>query len=87
MKASSIILAVSLSVAGLAWADHTEDHEKSNTNSQQLGRRPYSAPVEKGTTYEGNAVLEETNVRAEKNYKTLQLHMLGKRPYAEKGTD
>jgi hypothetical protein len=86
MKASSIVLAVSLSVAGLAWADHTEDHEKSNTN-QQLGRRPYSAPVEKSTTYEGNAVLEETNVKAEKNYKTLQLHMLGKRPYAEKGTD
>jgi hypothetical protein len=87
MKATSIVLAVSLGVAGLAWADHTEDHEKSNTNSQQLSRRPYSAPVEKSTTYEGNAVLEETNVKAEKNYKTLQLHMLGKRPYAEKGTD
>jgi hypothetical protein len=87
MKASSLLLAAVLSTAGLAWADHTEDHEKSNTNSQQLGRRPYSAPVEKGTTYEGNAVLEETNVKAEKNYKTLQLHMLGKRPYAEKGTD
>jgi hypothetical protein len=87
MKATSIVLAVSLGVAGLAWADHTEDHEKSNTNQQQLSRRPYSAPVEKGTTYEGNAVLEETDVRAEKNYKALQLHMLGKRPYAEKGTD
>ena len=23
----------------------------------------------------------------EKNYKTLQLHMLGKRPYSEKGND
>ena len=87
MKARSIVLAVSLGVASLAWADHTEDHEKSNTNSQQLSRRPYSAPVEKGTTYEGNAVLEETNVKAEKNYKTLQLHMLGKRPYAEKSAD
>ena len=87
MKTSSLLLAVSLSVTGLAWADHTEDHEKSNTNQQQLSRRPYSAPTEKGTTYEGNAVLEETNVRADKNYKTLQLHMLGKRPYAEKGTD
>jgi len=87
MKASSLLLVAVLSTAGLAWADHTEDHEKSNTNSQQLSRRPYSAPAEKSTTYEGNAVLEETDVRADKNYKTLQLHMLGKRPYAEKSAD
>jgi hypothetical protein len=87
MKASSLLLAAVLSTAGLAWADHTEDHEKSNTNSQQLSRRPYSAPAEKGPTYEGNAVYEETNANAEKNYKTLQLHMLGKRPYAGKSTD
>jgi hypothetical protein len=85
MKASSILLAVSLSVTGLAWADHTEDHEKSNTN-QQLGRRPYSAPVTKSESFEG-AVIEETNSKAEKNYKSLQLHMLGKRPYAEKSAD
>jgi hypothetical protein len=87
MKASSIVLAVSLGVTGLAWADHTEDHEKSNTNQQQLSRRPYSAPAEKGTTYEGDKINQETNARAEKNYKTLQLHMLGRRPYAEKGTN
>ena len=87
MKASSIVLAVSLGVAGLAWADHTEDHEKSNTNQQQLSRRPYSAPVEKDTTYEGDKINQETNARAEKNYKTLQLHMLGRRPYAEKSAD
>ena len=87
MKTSSLLLAVSLSFTGLAWADHTEDHEKSNTNQQQLSRRPFSAPAEKGTTYEGNAVFEETNPKAEKNYKTLQLHMLGKRPYAEKSAD
>ena len=86
MKASSILLAVSLSVASLAWADHTEDHEKSNTNQQQLSRRPFSAPVTKSESFEG-AVIEETNVRSEKNYKTLQLHMLGKRPYAEKSAD
>ena len=87
MKASSLLLVAVLSTAGLAWADHTEDHEKSNTNSQQLSRRPYSAPAEKGTTYEGDKINQETNARAEKNYKTLQLHMLGRRPYAEKGTD
>jgi len=87
MKASSIAVAVALSVAGLAWADHTEDHENANTNSQQLSRRPYSAPVEKSTVLEDNAALEKNNDRAEKNYKTLQLHMLSKRPYAAKGTD
>ena len=86
MKASSILLAVSLSVTGLAWADHTEDHENANTNQQQLSRRPFSAPVTKSESFEG-AVIEETNVRSEKNYKTLQLHMLGKRPYAEKSSD
>ena len=86
MKASSILLAVSLSVTGLAWADHTEDHQNSNTNQQNFSRRPYSAPVTKSESFEG-AVVEETNVKAEKNYKTLQLHMLGKRPYAEKSSD
>ena len=86
MKTSSLLLAAALTVTGSAWADNTDNHENAN-NSQQLSRRPYSAPVEKSTTYEGNAALEETNVKAEKNYKTLQLHMLGKRPYAEKGTD
>ena len=86
MKASSILLAVSLSVTGLAWADHTEDHENANTNQQQLSRRPFSAPVTKSESFEG-AVVEETNVKAEKNYKTLQLHMLGKRPYAGKSAD
>jgi hypothetical protein len=86
MKASSILLAVSLSVTGLAWADNTEDHQNSNTNQQNLSRRPYSAPVTKSESFEG-AVVEETNVKAEKNYKTLQLHMLGKRPYAEKSSD
>jgi hypothetical protein len=86
MKASSLLFVAVLSTTGLAWADHTEDHEKSNTNQQQLSRRPFSAPVTKSESFEG-AVVEETNSKAEKNYKTLQLHMLGKRPYAEKGTD
>jgi len=52
MKASSILLAVSLSVTGLAWADHTEDHENANTNQQNLSRRPFSAPVTKSESFE-----------------------------------
>ena len=80
MKARSIVLAISLGVASLAWADIAE--QQPNVNQQQLSKRPYaSAPVQKDSTH------EQTNVRAEKNYKTLQLHMLGKRPYAEKGSD
>lgn len=86
MKVRNIVLAVSLSVVSLAWADVTE--QQSNINQQQLSKRPYaSAPVQKDTTYEGDAAYEETNVKAEKNYKALQLHMLGKRPYAEKSAD
>ena len=86
MKVRSIILAISLSVVSLAWADVTD--QQSNVNQQQLSKRPYAnAPVQKDATYEGDAAYEETNVKAEKNYKTLQLHMLGKRPYAEKSTD
>ena len=87
MKTSSILLAISLSVTGLAWADHTEDNENANTNQQNFSRRPYSAPAAKSEKFEGDAAYEETNAKAEKNYKTLQLHMLGKRPYAGKSTD
>ena len=80
MKARSIVLAVSLGVASLAWADVAK--QQPNDNQQQLSKRPYaSTPVQKDSTH------EQTNANAEKNYKTLQLHMLGKRPYAGKSTD
>ncbi len=86
MKTINIVLAISLSAVSLAWADVTE--QQSNISQQQLSKRPYAkAPVQKDATYEGDAAYEETNVKAEKNYKALQLHMLGKRPYAEKGND
>jgi hypothetical protein len=86
MKVRNIVLAVSLSVMNLAWADVTD--QQPNVNQQQLSKRPYAkAPVQKDATYEGDAAYEETNVKAEKNYKALQLHMLGKRPYAEKSID
>lgn len=86
MKAQ-VLLAALLFAAGLAQADHIADHEKSNINQQQLSRRPYTAPpTVKPEKFEGDvANIEET--KAEKNYKTLQLHMLGKRPYAEKNAD
>ena len=87
MKTSSILLAISLSVTGLAWADHTEDHENANTNQQNFSRRPYSAPAAKSEKFEGDAAYEETNAMGEMNDRTLQLHMLCKIPYALKCTD
>ena len=83
MKTINILIAVCLSSVSLAWAETPDQN-----NQQQLAKRPYAkTPVQKDTTYEGDAVYEETNAKAEKNYKTLQLHMLGKRPYAEKNSD
>ena len=83
MKAQVLLAALLLS-AGLAQADHTADHEKYTTNQQQLSRRPYTVtPAAKPETFEGDvADIEET--QAEKTYKKIQLHNLGRRPYAEK---
>ena len=53
MKTSSILLAISLSVTGLAWADHTEDHENANTNKKNFSRRPYPAPEANTEQFEG----------------------------------
>ncbi len=83
MKTTSILLAVALSIVSVAWAEAPEQN-----NQQQLSKRPYAkSPVKKDMTYEGDATYEESNAKAEKNYKTLQLHMLGRRPYAEKNSD
>lgn len=81
---TTVLLAGLVFVSLSAWADHTEDHERSNINQQNLSRRPYTTtPAAKPEKFEGDVVnVEET--KAEKHYKTLQLHMLGKRPYAEK---
>ena len=86
MKAQ-VLLAALLFSAGLAQADHTADHERSNINQQQLSRRPYTVtPANKAETLEGDvANLEET--QAEKQYKKIQLHNLGRRPYSEKNSD
>ena len=81
---TSILLTALLFSAGLAQADHTADHEKYNTNQQQLSRRPYTVtPQAKPEKFEGDVVnAEETE--SEKTYKKIQLHNLGRRPYAEK---
>jgi len=89
MKAQVLLVALFLT-AGIAHADH---HESANTegvvstkniNQQNLSRRPYTVtPAAKPEKFEGDvADIEET--QAEKSYKKLQLHSLGRRPYAEK---
>lgn len=56
-------------------------------NNQQVSRRPYAqAPVPKAETFEGDVVSKEEEATEEK-HKTLRLHQLGRRPYAEKNTD
>jgi hypothetical protein len=87
MKTINIVLAISLSAVSLAWADVTE--QQSNISQQQLSKKPYAkAPViDKNKINEGNIINEEPNAKAEKNYKTLQLHMLSRRPYTEKNTN
>jgi hypothetical protein len=87
MKTINIVLSISLSVVSIAWAEVTD--QQLNVSQQQLSKRPYAiAPViDKNTINEGDISNEETNAKAEKNYKTLQLHMLSRRPYAEKGTN
>ena len=83
MKAQVLLVALLFS-AGLAQADHTADHEKSNINQQQLSRRPYTAtPAAKPEKFEGNVVNAE-EAETEKQYKKIQLHNLGRRPYSEK---
>ena len=81
---TSILLVALLFSAGLAQADHTADHERSKNNQQDLSRRPYTVtPAAKAEKFEGDVVnVEETE--SEKTYKKIQLHNLGRRPYAEK---
>ena len=60
--------------------------QKNIVNQQQLSKRPYSAPVNKAEEYEGNTV-DEDSVKHDRIQKTLNLHMLGKRPWVDNRTD
>jgi hypothetical protein len=82
MKVRSIVLAVSLGVAGLAWAEVSE--QQSNINQQQqLSKRPYAAPVVDKETVNSEVVDKK---EVEKN-KHLNLHMLSRRPYMKKSAN
>jgi hypothetical protein len=85
MKVHVIVLAITLGVVSLAWADVTE--QQSNISQQQLSKRPYAKALVVDKINEGDTINKEPNVKAENNYKTLQLHMLSRRPYTEKNTN
>lgn len=79
-----------LMTAGAAYA-HEDTQDKANQyniNQQNLSKRPYQhAPVEsKKDNFEGATLINEEAPEAKK-HKQMRLHMLGKRPYAEKNTD
>jgi hypothetical protein len=61
------------------------DMDNQQINNHQLSKKPYAAPVVEKETFEGNVEVKEE--ASDKNYKTLNLHRLGSRPYAEKNTD
>lgn len=72
----------------LALTAQAEESTKSQDNAQHLGRRPYAAATVKAPeTLEGNTAVVEQETAAERNYKKLHLHQLGRRPYAEKSAD
>lgn len=80
MKTTLLVLGLVFSMGVQA-----EDVKKFNINEQQLAKRPYAQTVEpKKEVIEGKTVEKD---KSEQNYKTLNLHQLGKRPYVEKNTD
>lgn len=63
-----------------------EVDQRNNINQQQFSRRPYTqVPAAKADKFEGDVDVQEVEV--EKKQRTIQLHNLGRRPYAEKNTD
>jgi len=85
---ASVLTAVALLSSQAVLAN---EQAKSNANIQNLSKRPYEQAVTNAAPnadaqWEG-ATLIDQETAAEKNNKTLRLHMLGKRPFAEKATD
>lgn len=64
-----------------------EVDQRNNINQQQFSRRPYvQVPAAKADKFEGD-VVDAQAIEVEKKQRTIQLHNLGRRPYAEKNTD
>lgn len=84
MKSVAII---AMFMFALSSVQAEEVDQRNNINLQNLSKRPYQkAPDIKSDYFEGNAKFTN-NSKEVKNYKTLQLHQMGRRPYAEKNCD
>lgn len=84
MKLVSLIALLVLSF-NVVYADDVD--QRNNINNQNFSRRPYTqVPAAKADNFEGD-VVDAQEVEAEEKLKTIQLHNLGRRPYAEKNTD
>jgi len=73
-------------MAGAAFA--ADDYKYSN--QLNLSKRPYNKPVDNQAKQKDNfegATLVDREAEIDKKHESMRLHMLGKRPYAEKATD
>lgn len=88
MKSKNLIAVLSAGLLLVAGAAFANEEAQYNVNQQNLSKRPYAkAPVEsKKDNFEGATLINE-DVQEDKKHKQMRLHMLGKRPYAEKATD
>lgn len=85
MSVRNILLASLLVTAGLAFAEDDAD-QKNTVNNQQLSKRPYVATRDPTEKYQ-DATASKDTARQAQHQKTLNLHMLGKRPWSEKASD
>lgn len=88
MKNTSLMAVLSAGLLLASGSAFAHGGDKYNMNHQNLSKRPYQAvPAEsKKDNFEGATLINE-NAEEDQNHKPMRLHMLGKRPYAEKNTD
>jgi hypothetical protein len=88
MKNTSLIAVLSAGLLLAAGSAFANDDGKYNVKHQNLSKRPYQGvPAEsKKDNFEGATLINE-NAEEDQKHKPMRLHMLGKRPYAEKNTD
>lgn len=82
----NLLLVALFSTTISVYAEDDVQQKNIVNQQQQLSKRPYSAPVNKAEEYEGNTV-DEDSVKQDRVQKTLNLHMLSKRPWVDKASD
>ncbi|MDP3609859.1 MAG: hypothetical protein Q8R74_12360 [Methylophilus sp.] len=89
MKFKLLLTAVSASIALTANTAFADDEQKYNAH-QNLSKRPYHQPLDNQAktkdNFEGATLISE-QAEINKKHQPMNLHNLGKRPFAEKNTD